>query len=238
MPVAQPPPGTAGSAGPSATLSSSVRIDIWSDVICPWCYLGKRRFERALRLLPFGDGVDVHWRAYRLDPRATAEPGDLRSAIERKYGPGAFDQMTARLGALGPDEGIEFRFDRAQRVSTYDAHRLLAWAAETDLSAQNHLADLLFRAYFEDGENVADRTTLTAAAVAAGLDGDRAAEILDGGEYADAVADDLQAAVERQVTGVPAFFVGESLFIPGAQEVETMAALLTRAHERFGSATA
>ncbi|MCZ7535675.1 MAG: DsbA family oxidoreductase [Acidimicrobiia bacterium] len=168
---------------------------------------------------------------------APREPGDLRSSLERKYGPGSFDLMTARLGALGTAEGIEFRFDRALRVNTFDAHRLLAWAADEGLPVQNRLADLLFSAYFEDGENVADRSTLRAAAVSAGLDGDQAARVLDGDKYEDEVSDDLRTAVDLQVTGVPAFFVGESLFIPGAQEVKTMVALLDRVHDRFGGGT-
>lgn len=214
-----------------------MRIDIWSDVACPWCFLAKRRFEAALGRVPFRDEVEFRWRAYQLDPRAPREPGDLRSSLERKYGPGSFDLMTARLGALGTAEGIEFRFDRALRVNTFDAHRLLAWAADEGLPVQNRLADLLFSAYFEDGENVADRSTLRAAAVSAGLDGDQAARVLDGDKYEDEVSDDLRTAVDLQVTGVPAFFVGESLFIPGAQEVKTMVALLDRVHDRFGGGT-
>ena len=105
-----------------------MRIDIWSDVICPWCYLGKRRFERALASLAWRDEVEVRWHAFQLDPGATAEPGNLRAAIERKYGPGAFEGMVRRLTDLGEAEGIRYRFDLAKRVSTFDAHRLLAWA--------------------------------------------------------------------------------------------------------------
>ena len=105
-----------------------MRIDIWSDIVCPWCYLGRSRLRSALEQLEWADEVEVRWRAYQLDPRAPAEPGDLRASIERKYGPGAFDQMTTRLTALGQAEGIDYRFDRALRVNTTDAHRLMAWA--------------------------------------------------------------------------------------------------------------
>jgi predicted DsbA family dithiol-disulfide isomerase len=118
-----------------------VQIDIWSDVICPWCYLGKRRLERALDELQWGpDDVTVRFHAFQLDPRATREPRDLRAAVDRKYGPGAFDAMNARLTQLGAEIGIDYRFDRALRVSTVDAHRLLAWAWATGgASAQGQL---------------------------------------------------------------------------------------------------
>ncbi len=213
-----------------------MRIDIWSDVICPWCYLGKRRFERALAQLPWADEVEVHWHAYLLDPTATAEPKDLREAIDRKYGPGSFDGMTKRLTALGAPEGIEYRFDRALRVSTVDAHRLLAWAWEVGgATAQGELKERLLRAYFTDGANVADHATLARIAAEAGLDAAVAGEVLGAsGAYRDQVLADLQAAMDREITGVPAFIVAERLMIPGAQEVDTFVNVLERARARFG----
>lgn len=215
-------------------LAAPVRVDIWSDVICPWCFLGKRRFERALEQLPFADEIEVRWRAYQLDPTAPKEPGDLRAAIERKYGPGAFDGMTRRLVALGAEEGIAYRFDLAQRVNTVDAHRLLEWAAATaGAAAQDRLQERLFRAYFEEGANVADPAALRGFAVDAGLDGDAAVEILASRAFADEVAADLEGALDRQITGVPAFVVEDRLLIPGAQDVDTLVAVLSRAHERF-----
>src|SRR5687767_9257749 len=108
-----------------------MHIDVWSDVICPWCYLGKRRFERAVASLSWGTEIEVRWRAYQLDPHASADVGDLRAAMERKYGPGAFESMTGRLTALGAPEGIDYRFDLAKRVNTLEAHRLVAWAWDT-----------------------------------------------------------------------------------------------------------
>ncbi len=218
-----------------------MRVDIWSDVICPWCFLGKRRFERAVAQLPFGDEVEVRWRAYQLDPRAPKEPGDLRTAIERKYGPGAFDGMTRRLTALGVEEGIAYRFDIAQRVNTVDAHRLLEWATtlgatpQDGLVAQDRLQERLFRAYFEEGANVADHATLASLAAVAGLDEEQAREVLASHAFADEVATDLEGALDREITGVPAFVVEDRLLIPGAQDVETLVAILSRAHERFAT---
>jgi predicted DsbA family dithiol-disulfide isomerase len=211
-----------------------VRIDIWSDVICPWCYLGKRRFEKAVATLGWQDEVEVRWHAFLLDPRATSEPKDLRAAIEQKYGPGAFDGMTKRLTALGADEGIDYRFDKALRVSTLDAHRLLAWTfATAGAEAQDRLKERLLRAYFTEGANVADHATLRSLAADTGLPGDDAAEVLASGAYRAEVAADLEAAMDRELTGVPGFVIEDRLLIPGAQEVDTFVAVLTRARERF-----
>lgn len=212
-----------------------MHIDVWSDVICPWCYLGKRRMERAIEGLGWGaDEVTVRWRAYQLDARATAEPRDLRRAIDAKYGPGSFEGMTRRLTALGEVEGIDYRFDRALRVSTVDAHRLLAWAwHDGGPAAQGPLKERLLRAYFTEGANVADHPTLVALAAEVGLDADGADEVLRTGAFRDEVAVDLFDAAERDLTGVPAFLVAGRLLIPGAQEVETFEALLARARDRF-----
>jgi predicted DsbA family dithiol-disulfide isomerase len=211
-----------------------MRIDIWSDVICPWCFLGKRRFERALADVDGADRIEVRWRAFQLDPTASREPGDLRRSIEKKYGPGAFDGMTDRLTALGQAEGIDYRFDLAQRVNTIDAHRLLAWAWETGgADGQGALAERLFVAYFHEGANVADHDLLARAAADVELDADEARRVLGSGAYQVEVRDDLVAATERQLTGVPAFVVADRLLIPGAQEVDTFRQLLDRALSRF-----
>lgn len=213
-----------------------MRIDIWSDVICPWCYLGKRRLERALAALPWRDEVEVRWRAFRLDPTAPSEPGDLKAAIERKYGPGAFDAMTGRLGALGVAEGIDYRFDRAQRVGTGDAHRLLAWAWGTGgAGPQGALQERLFLAYFTEGANVADPVALAALAADVGLGREEASAVLASGACADEVVADLAAARERELTGVPAFVLADRVLIPGAQEVDTFQAVLERTRARLAA---
>jgi predicted DsbA family dithiol-disulfide isomerase len=212
-----------------------VRIDVWSDIVCPWCYLGARRLDAAVTRLGWGDDVEIVWRAYQLDPSASSEPGDLRQAIERKYGPGAFDSMTGRLAALGPEMGIEYRFDRALRVNTVDAHRLMAWALTHGPAAQSALGDRLFRAYFTQGANIADHPTLGRCAVEAGLDGAEAGEILAAGSFAEHVQQDLAAAAERGITAVPTFVIADRLAVPGAQDVDTMVNLLERTRERLST---
>jgi predicted DsbA family dithiol-disulfide isomerase len=212
-----------------------VRIDIWSDVICPWCFLGKRRFDAAVADLGGLDGVEIRWRAFQLDPTATAEPSDLRRSIDTKYGPGSFEKMTERLVALGRDAGIDYRFDIAKRVSTLDAHRLVAWAWELEgAEGQARLVERFFRAYFEEGANVADHATLAGLAGDAGFDADEAAGVLASDRYAAEVRSDLTGAVERGLTGVPAFVVNDQFVIPGAQDTETFVNLLGRVAAREG----
>lgn len=210
----------------AAGVDASVRIDIWSDVICPWCYLGSRRLSAALDR--FGGEVDVRWHAFELDPGAPAEARELRPALERKYGPGSFDAMTERLTALGAPEGIEYRFDRARRVNTFDAHRLIAWAA-TRPAGQADLVERTFLAYFTEGLDLSDRDTLARLADEAGLDATAATAVLDSDDFADEVRADERRARDLDIHGVPAFLVDERALIPGAQEVDTILRVLERA---------
>ncbi|MFV0523529.1 MAG: DsbA family oxidoreductase [Acidimicrobiales bacterium] len=215
-----------------------VHIDIWSDVVCPWCYLGKRRLERAMGELEWADEITIRWRAFQLDPTATSEPKDLAASIDKKYGPGAFASMSQRLGALGEAEGIDYRFDRAVRVGTLDAHRVSAWAWATGgAAAQGPLEERMFRAYFTEGANVADADVLAGLAADCGLDRVAAREVAAGDAFAGEVAADLEGAHERQITGVPGIVVADRFLIPGAQEPETLVAVLNRARERFTAST-
>jgi predicted DsbA family dithiol-disulfide isomerase len=210
-----------------------MRIDIWSDIVCPWCYLGARRLDAAITELDWGDEIEIVWRAFQLDPTSPTTPGDLKQAIERKYGPGAFDNMTGRLTELGPAVGIDYRFDLAQRVNTLDAHRLMAWALDQGVDAQNRLGERLFKAYFTEGHDIADHDMLRRCADDAGLDGTDAGEMLAAGGFADDVAADLEAAADRGISAVPTFVVADRLAIPGAQDVETLVSLLGRARDRI-----
>jgi predicted DsbA family dithiol-disulfide isomerase len=182
-------------------VGSIVRIDIWSDVICPWCYLGSRRLDAALDRLG-RDDVEIRWHAFQLDPGAPPGSQDLRAALERKYGSGSFD-----------------------------AHRLLAWAA-TRPGGQGPLVERLFLAYFTEGADVSDHTTLCGLVAEVGGDADAAAAVLTGPEFGDEVRADVAAARERDVTGVPAFVVDDGVMIPGAQDVDTFVRVLERTAAR------
>ena len=215
-----------------ASTVGALQIEVFSDVVCPWCWLGKRRLERAREELDFADEIEVRWRAFQLDPGAPVEPRPYADVLARKYGPDAVPRITNRLDHLGRQEGLDYRWDRVQRVNSFDAHRLLAWAATRGTDSQNALAERLFRAYFTEGANVADRAVLASVAGEAGLDVDDAAAALEAGSFADEVRADLAAAVENDVLGVPAFLLAPGFAIPGAQEVETFKTMLTRVHDR------
>ncbi|CAN5393714.1 DsbA family oxidoreductase [soil metagenome] len=203
-----------------------MRIDIWSDVVCPWCYLGAHRLELALDQVG-RDDIEVRWHAFQLDPSAGPEAKPLRGALEAKYGPGTFDSMTGRLVDLGQAEGLDYHFDRALAINTADAHRLIAWSGDLeDDTAQDALVQRLFRGYFTDGENLSDRGALLNAVTEAGLDVDEAAQVLDSDRYVAQITDDQREAGELGITGVPAFVIDQKYLIPGAQDVDRIVAML------------
>jgi predicted DsbA family dithiol-disulfide isomerase len=213
-----------------------VQVEVFSDVVCPWCWLGKRRLEHARSQLDFGDEIVVRWRAFQLDPSAPREPQPYGEVLARKYGNrNALAALSGRLDALGRQEGLDYQWDRIQRVNSFDAHRLLAWAASHSTELQNALTERLFRAYFTEGANVADRSVLTNLAGEVGLDPDEAAAMLAGTGYGDEVRSDRERAVDLDVLGVPAFVIAPGFGIPGAQEVDTFRLMLTRAHDRAAS---
>jgi predicted DsbA family dithiol-disulfide isomerase len=207
-----------------------MQVDIFSDVICPWCAVGKRRFEEALGRFEHADEIDVVWRAYELDPGAPVRrEGDYADRLARKYGMTREQAVAAneRLTATAADEGLEFHFDRAQPGNTFDAHRLLHYARE--VGKQDALKERLFRAYFTEGAPIGEPETLIALAGEVGLDGAEVAAILAGDRYTDDVRADEREAAEIGVTGVPFFVVDGRFGIPGAQDADTILSVLERA---------
>lgn len=210
-----------------------MQIDIWSDVVCPWCYIGKRRLERALADFEHADEVEVRWRSFQLDPGAPAESTEsVAEHLGRKYGGGvtAGQQMIDRVEAVAAEEGLLFRLGRARRANTVDAHRLLHLAHDVGGTAtQGRLKEALLAAYFVEGENPADHGALTRIATGAGLPADRVAEVLAGPEYVDAVEADVEQAAAYGAGGVPFFVVDSRYGVSGAQPVEVFAQVLERA---------
>ena len=218
-----------------------MRIEIWSDVVCPWCYVGTRRFEAAVERFGAGGGGDVEvvHRAFELDPTVPPEGMDLAGYYARKFG-GAdrLAQIHDRLDHAGSDVDIDFRWEGKRRANTFDAHRLGAWALDTaGPDAQNPLHQLLFRAYFTDNRDIADHGVLADLAAGAGLDQDLAAEVLATGAYADTVRAEEAAAAERDIHAVPTFVIEGRWAIPGAQDVDTFVELLERARDRLAPPT-
>lgn len=215
-----------------------MHIDVWSDVVCPWCAIGARRLHDALGRFEHAGAVTVRWRAYELDPGAPAvRTGDPTGRLARRYGfsPEAAAAAQRRLEAVAAADGLEFHLDRTVAGNTFDAHRLLAWAAaEGD---QEPLRDRLHHAYFAEGLAVGDRAVLVTLAAAVGLDPGRAAEVLAGDAYGAEVRADEAEAAEREITGVPYFLVDGRLAVPGAQDAATMLRVLERAWARTAPPT-
>jgi predicted DsbA family dithiol-disulfide isomerase len=210
-----------------------MRIEIWSDVVCPWCYIGKRRLEKALASFPHADEVEVVYRSFELDPSAPAMPVEtVAEALGRKYGggPEAGRQMIDRTEAVAAEEGLLFRHHQSLRVKTVDAHRLLHLAlAQGGPVLQGRLKEALLSAYFVETENVADHDTLVRIAVENGLDERRVTEVLASDEYVDAVEADIREAAGLGATGVPFFVVDRKYGVSGAQPAEVFGQVLEKA---------
>lgn len=204
-----------------------MRIDIWSDVVCPWCWIGKRRLQRGIALL--GEdalAIDVHWHPYQLDPDADATPVPLREAYAQKFGgPARTAEILGSTQATARAEGLPFDFDRGQvRVTTLPAHRLLALAArEGDADA---VGEALFHAHFAEGRNLADPEVLVAAGAAGGLPEARVRALLAGSEGLAEVRAAITQAQAMGIRAVPTFVIDGRLAVQGAQSPEAFAAAL------------
>ena len=209
-----------------------MKVEIWSDVVCPWCYVGKRRFERALAGFPHRGEVEVVWRSFELDASAPAERvGDYAELLAAKYGFSVQrgQEMIDTMTATAAQEGLDFRFDRARVGSTFDAHRLLHLAAERGV--QDAVKERFMLATFTQGEPIGDAGTLVRLAAEAGLDADEAREVLRSGRYADEVRADEQDAQRFGITGVPFFVVDRTYGVSGAQPAEVLRQVLDKAWE-------
>jgi predicted DsbA family dithiol-disulfide isomerase len=206
-----------------------VHVEIWSDMVCPWCYVGTRRFEEVVaRLRDDGKDVEVIHRAFELDPTVPAGGQDLADYLARKFGgSGRVADSHARLSLLGGDVGIDFRWEGKRRLNTFDAHRLAAWALETaGPEVQGALVQRVFRAYFTDNLDIADHGVLADLAGEVGLDPDLAAEALATGAHAETVRAEERRAGDLDIHAVPTFVIEGRWSIPGAQDVDTFVRLL------------
>jgi predicted DsbA family dithiol-disulfide isomerase len=217
----------------------AVLVEVWSDIVCPWCYIGKRRFETASARLAadaaFGHEVDVVYRPFQLDP--TAPPGTTMPALEayaRKFGgPEQAAAMVDNITAVAATEGLEFHLERAQRANTRDAHRVLWYAlANGGRQPQADVKERLLAAYFTEGANIADRDVLTGAAGRAGLDPDGVRRMLDSDEGTAEVTEALSVAADAGITAVPTYVVDRRWSIPGAQDPDVFVQVLRRLADR------
>jgi predicted DsbA family dithiol-disulfide isomerase len=209
-----------------------MRVEIWSDVVCPWCYVGKRRFEQALASFPHRDEVEVVWRSFELDSTAPQErTGDYAQMLATKYGVSVErgQEMIDTMTATAAQEGLDFRFDIARTGNTFDAHRLLHLAAERGL--QDTLKERLMRATFTEGEPIGEPETLVRLGAEVGLDADEARAVLSSDRFADEVRADEQDAQRFGISGVPFFVVDRTYGVSGAQPAELLRQVLDKAWE-------
>ncbi len=202
-----------------------VTIDVVSDIACPWCYLGKARLELAIAEVQDEVGVDVNWRPYQLDPDATGTGTDYRSHLVEKLG-GAerLDEIQETLRNYGREIGITFRFEEIKvRANTLDAHRLLHWAGIEGREIQDRVATALFKAYFEEGLNVTDHGVLTEIAGRCGLDPTLIGSLLASDADKATILDEIEAAREMGVSGVPFLIFDGQYAVSGAQEPDVLA---------------
>lgn len=209
----------------------ALRVDIVSDVVCPWCIIGYRQLMKALASCPGQFEVTIHWHPFELNPQMPQEGQDLRAHLAQKYGATA-DQsqgVRARLSALGESLGFTFDyFDGMRMVNTFRAHQLLHWAAEW--GRQTELSLALFEAFFSRREDVSDPLLLAVVADRAGLDGARASAVLSDERYARAVREEQQYWLDQDVHAVPTFYFQQQYLVPGAQEAESFVRLLQKIH--------
>jgi predicted DsbA family dithiol-disulfide isomerase len=202
------------------------RLDIHSDVVCPWCYLGAANLLKALATREGAHPFAIRWHPFRLDPTIPPEGLDRDAYMRGKFGDVArLADSHARLVEMGRDAGLDFRFERITRApNTLDAHRLIRWAAPESL--QTRVAMVLFRRYFELGEDISDHAVLRSGAEEAGLDGAAIARLLASDADRDEVAAEARAAADMGITGVPTFIVAGRYAVSGAQPSDVWTRLM------------
>jgi predicted DsbA family dithiol-disulfide isomerase len=207
-----------------------VHVEIWSDIACPWCYVGKRRFEAALASYEHRDEVSVTWRSFELDPHApAARPVDGATHLAEKYGTSLDEAraMQAKMTDTAARDGLDFRFDLARGGNTFDAHRLIHLAAAH--GAQDAMKERLMRAYLSEGELISDHATLERLAVEVGLAADEVRDMLGGDRFASEVRDDERTAQQLGIRAVPFFVVDRAIGASGAHPPAQLVELLRQA---------
>ena len=200
---------------------TTIRLDIVSDVMCPWCFIGKRRLEACQVLVPNID-IDIFWRPFLLDPTIPGEGMDRQTYLDRKFGPGQAREIYARIAAAGKDVGLDFNFEAiAKSPSTINAHRLIGWSK--DAGCQNEVVERLFQLYFLEGKDIGDIELLVSVAVECGMSAHQVSERLKGDKDASSVRRQIALAQAMGVTGVPAFIFDSTYLVSGAQSPEILA---------------
>lgn len=209
-----------------------MKIEIWSDVMCPFCYIGKKNVEQALEALPFKDEVKVEWKSFQLDP--TLEPSETKTTAEyfrekKGFPEEQAKQMTNQVIQMGKASGIDFNFEKALITNTFTAHKLLHLAKKHNKS--NEMEEELFKAHFLDGKNVGDIDTLVSLAVSLGIDAEEAKKSLQSEEFDYEINQDILEARNNGISGVPFFILNGKYAVSGAQPAEVLKNTLIQTYE-------
>jgi predicted DsbA family dithiol-disulfide isomerase len=203
---------------------NTVTVDVISDVVCPWCYIGQKRLDKAVAALP-GVDVDIRWRPYQLDPTIPPEGKDRKAYMLAKFGSEErLKQIHDRIVPLGAADGIDFHFEDIKvAANTLDAHRVIRWAASAGDGVQSRVTKALFAANFEQGENIGDHAVLARIAGENGMDEAVVAGLLASDADKDAVQAEIENAQRMGVTGVPFFVLEGKYAVTGAQDAAVLA---------------
>lgn len=215
-----------------------MKIEIWSDVVCPWCYIGKRHLEAALSQFDHADEVEITFRSFELDPEAPAQEDlPLDQLLARKYGMSVEEAQAAneRLTTMAARAGLEYHLDRVKRGNSFDAHRMMHLAGRHGLQAE--MKERLMRAYFTEGEAISDSKVLVRLSGELGIDDGEARDTLATGRFEDEVRADERAAGELGIRGVPCFVIERRWGISGAQPTEVFLQALGQSWEELQSPT-
>ncbi|WP_163971789.1 DsbA family oxidoreductase [Oceanobacillus halotolerans] len=206
-----------------------MKIEVWSDFVCPFCYIGKRRLELALEQFEHSQGVTIEYKSYELDPNAEKNPGkSIHELLASKYGMSVEKAKKANedLGKQAAEVGLTYHFDTIKHTNTFDAHRVAKFASENDKGTE--MTERLLKAYFTDSKHIGEHDTLIGLAKEVGLDADKVENMLAGNEYASRVRDDEEQARDLGVQGVPFFVFNEKYAVSGAQPLEVFQEVLEK----------
>jgi predicted DsbA family dithiol-disulfide isomerase len=204
-----------------------MKVEIWSDIVCPFCYIGKRRLEKALEKFPDSQKIDITWKSFQLNPAMKTEPGKSINeylAETKGWSEEYAIQANERVTDMAAEEGLEYAMDKAVVANSFDAHRLIQLAKTQ--GRDDAMEELLFKAYFTQGKNIADPDTLLQLGIDAGLDTAVIKKLLNSDDNADKVEQDIYEARQIGVRGVPFFVFNNQYAVSGAQPVEVFLSAL------------
>jgi predicted DsbA family dithiol-disulfide isomerase len=211
-----------------------MKVEIWSDVMCPWCYIGKRKFEKALEQFPQKDRIEVEWKSFQLNPDMKTDPGKNVTQYLSETKGWTLDyteQMMQHVTSAAEEVGLEYHMDKAVVANSFDTHRFIQFAKKNNLG--DAAEEQLFRAYFTDGKNTADFDTLISLGTNIGLDPVALKNVLDSNEFAEEVRKDVYEAQQVGARGVPFFVLDRKYAVSGAQQPETFLGALQKSFEEW-----